>query len=222
MTDMFDFNTAESQRDPTELIPQSTVAIVMMKLRPGGHGPGGWLKNNNDGDALMVDAEFTVVGGPYNKRKFWGLYTVEAAADAPEGKKTAANISRGVMRSILESARGITPADESAEAMAARKVKGWEDFDGMVFCGKIGRETGNLKPGEPPNGERYADKNKLTCAVTPDSRQYVSPSNPEAAAQAAQIAAAGSQNFNGAGGAAQNAQQAQQQAGAINKPSWAG
>lgn len=211
--DMFDFNTAESQRDPTELIPANTVALVMLKVRPGGQGPGGYLKNNNDGNCLMADCELTVLAGPYAKRKFWGLYIVDAAPGATEGQKKAVDISRGTFRSILESARGILPAADDAASMEARKVKGWADFDGIIFCAKIGVEQGELKDkGGPANGERYGDKNKLVCAVTPDSRQYISPSDPAAAAAAASAGSVSNQQ----GGFTPPQQQAP-----INKPTWA-
>lgn len=211
--DMFDFNTAETQRDPTELIPNGTVALILLKIRPHGQGPGGFLKTAGDrGQMLMADCEFTIVGGPFNKRKFWNNYVVEATADATEGQKKATEISRGAFRGMLESARGILPTADDAESMAKRRVKGWGDFDGLVFCGKIGIEQGELKDGQPPNGERYPDKNKLTCAITPDHKAYVSPGNADAVAILAANAASSTGSSSGG---------AQQAAAGVEKPAWA-
>lgn len=47
-----------------------------------------------------------------------------------------------MLRSILESARGIKPDDGSEAAMNARRVDSYGDFDGLGFVAKIGFEKG--------------------------------------------------------------------------------
>lgn len=215
--DMFDFNTAEARGDLSELIPDKTVALIVLKLRPGGQGPGGWLKAGGDqGLLLMADCEFTVASGPHARRKFWSNMIVQADDGCTDGQKTAEGISRSTFRSILESARQILPAADDEKSMAARKVAGWADFDGMVFCGKIGVEPGKLKiPSAGPTSEKFADKNKLSAAITADNRAYISPVgvdlNTAAPAQSNGHAGNGPTTGNGAG----------QAAGAVSKPSWA-
>lgn len=200
MSSMFDFNGAEPPRGQG-LIEAGTPAMVVMTLRPGGHGEGNWLKASKDGSCLMLDAEFVIDGGPHNKRKFWGLFVVEGETD---GQKTAADISRGRLRGILESARGITPSDESADAMAARRIAGWGDLDGLRFPCRIGIEKGKAK--NDGSGESYADKNVLDAAITPDDPEYVSPGKQQASGRASAPPAANS------GGS---------KAPAASKPSWA-
>src|SRR5580658_8830158 len=101
------FNDAEPQRSGFgELIPNDTVALVGASLRPGGHGLGGFLQNNKAGDCLMADFEFTIEGGDFDRRKFWGNYVTEGETD---GQQKAAAISRSLMRAMLESAFGIDP-----------------------------------------------------------------------------------------------------------------
>lgn len=164
----FNFNEAEPQRGGFgELIPDGTVAVVIASIRPGQSGPAGWLKMNKDGNALMADFEFTIDGGAYDRRKFWGLYVTEGET---EGQGKAAAISRSLMRGMLESAFGIDPADDSPAAQARRQVSGWEAFDGLRFCARLGIEKGGLKEGGP---DRYADKNVLREAVTPDNPKYL-------------------------------------------------
>jgi hypothetical protein len=172
MTD-FDFNEAEPQRaGGGELIPDNTVALVVAKLRPGGSGPDGWLKPSQTG-CEMLDFEFTVDGGDYDRRKLWGLYVVSGCTD---GHEKAANISRSHLRAMLESARSVNPDDTSAEAIAARRANGYADFDGISFCAKIGIEPGGLKDKTAgPNSERYADKNVIKSVVTPDQEDYIKP-----------------------------------------------
>ena len=68
---------------------------------------------------MALDVEFTVVEGPFAKRKFWGLFTLEGVSD---GHQKAADISASRLRAILESARGIRPDDESDAAKAGRRM----------------------------------------------------------------------------------------------------
>lgn len=180
----FDFNEAEPQRSGGgELIPDNTVALVVAKLRPGQSGPDGWLKASQTG-CEMMDFEFTIDGGDYDRRKLWGLYVVSGIT---EGHEKAANISRSRLRAMLESARGIHPSDTSPEAMAARRANGYADFDGLSFCAKIGIEQGGLKDKTAgANSERYADKNVIKAVITPDEADYIRPNGggrPAAAAK---------------------------------------
>jgi hypothetical protein len=199
----FDFNNADPQREVGALIPENTVCVVVASLRPGGHGPGGWLKPNKNGDCLMADFEFTVEGGDFDRRKFWGLFVTEGAT---EGQQKAANITRSKLRAMLESAYGIHPGDDSPDAVTRRQVAGWQAFDGLRFCAKVGVEKGT--------GE-YKDKNVLKAAITPDERDYLNPGPQTAGATTAGAAVASATRA--VGGAVASAGAA---AGAA-KPSWA-
>jgi hypothetical protein len=192
-----DFNNAEPQREGG-LIPENTIAVCHMTIRPGGAGEGGWLKRSKDGSSLAIDAEFTVVEGPFAKRKFWKLYTVEGAT---EGHQKAAEISASQIRAIVESARGIRPDDDSEAAKAGRRLNNWGDLDGIRFIGKIGIEKGK---------DGYKDKNTLWAAITPDRKDWVK------VEQVTSPALAPGQTTIGA--AAASVAQAAKPAG---KPSWA-
>lgn len=177
----FDFNEAEPQRSGGgELIPDNTIALVVAKIRPGGHGPGGFLRNSDSG-CQMLDFEFTVDGGEHDRRKFWSLYVVNGVT---EGHEKAANITRSRLRAMLESARGIMPSDTSADAVAGRRADGWGAFDGLSFCAKIGVEPGGLKDKTAgAQSERYSDKNVIKAVITPDEAHYIAPT-PQAKAAA--------------------------------------
>jgi len=157
-----DFNNAEAQREGG-LIPEGTVAPVHMTVRPGNAGEGGWLKRSKSGDSMALDVEFTIVEGPFAKRKFWGLFTLEGTTD---GHQKAADISASRLRAILESARGIRPDDESEPAKAGRRMNSWGDFDGLRFIAKIGIEKAK-------EGSGFKDKNSLDAAITPDRKAWV-------------------------------------------------
>lgn len=155
-----DFNNAPQQREGG-LIPDNTIAIVQMNVRPGSAGEGGWLKRSKDGSSNAIDAEFTVVEGQHAKRKFWKLFTVEGST---EGHARASEISASQLRGILESARGVRPDDESDTAKTARRLNSWGDLDGLRFIAKIGIEKGK---------DGYKDKNTLYAAITPDRKDWV-------------------------------------------------
>ena len=152
----FDFNTAGEQR---VVIPAQTICMLQMTIRRGGAGDDGWLKRAADGASEGLDCEFTVVDGPYAKRKLWQLFTLRGTT---EGHAEAGRISRDTLRAILESAKGIRCDDNSEAAKNARKVSSWADFDQIRFLARLGVR--------PPEG-RYPAKNTILEVITPDRLQ---------------------------------------------------
>lgn len=95
--------------------------------------------------------------GPYARRKIFtliGLYS-------PKGPDWA-NMGRSFVRGMLNSARGISDKDNSAQAQAARRIGGFADLDGIEFVARI-------DVGTDANGE---EKNEIRAAVTPDHKEY--------------------------------------------------
>ena len=114
----------------------------------------------------MLDFEFVVVDGPQVKRKLWERMIISGTTD---GHAKAAEISRGRLRAILESARGIKPNDMSAEARKARTAE-LGDLDGLRFIAKIGVEKG--RPKNDGSGENYPDRNTIAVVITPDRKDW--------------------------------------------------
>jgi hypothetical protein len=154
---MINFNDAKRAFN---VIPAGTIATLRMTVRPGNAGEGGLLRRSKDRNSAALDCEFTVLDGPFAKRKFWGLFTLEGTTGNHE---TAAEISMSLLRAILESARGFRPDDNSDEAQKARQVASYGDFSGLCFIGRIGVEP-------PQIG--YAAKNKLAEVITPDRKDW--------------------------------------------------
>jgi hypothetical protein len=154
----YDFNTAGEQRS-FEVMPDGTIAVVQLNVRRGGAGADGILKLTNKGDAEGLDTEITVVEGEYAKRKLWAFMIVSGTTD---GHATAGDITVRKLRAIIESSRGIKPADVSEAAKAAR-VAEFSDFDGVRFMAKIGVE--------PARGD-YKAKNILAEVITPDRKEW--------------------------------------------------
>lgn len=159
----YDFNSAEKQSS-MDLIPVGSIVPLVMTIRPGGSGDGGWLKASNSSDAQMLDCEFTVAEGPYAKRKLWQYLVLSGGKQNEHGESIAGGITRSTLRAILESARDIKPDDHSDAAVNARRINGWQDFCGLTFVAKIGIEKD--KTGQ------YQDKNRIQAVITPDMKNY--------------------------------------------------
>ena len=154
-----DFNDA---RQNANLIPKGTIAKVRLTIRPGGFDEpsqgwtGGYAKRGTTG-SVYLDAEYTVLEGPYARRKVWsmiGLYS----AKGPDW----ANMGRSLVRGILNSARGLSDKDNSPEAQNARRISGFADLDGIEFVARI-------DVGTDTNGD---EKNDIRSAVTKDHKEY--------------------------------------------------
>jgi hypothetical protein len=157
----YNLNDANQQRS-FDVIPAGTIVTLELKIRSGGAGDGS-LAKAADGASEGLDCEFIVADGPYAKRKLWQRFTLHGTTS---GHAEAGQISRGTLRAMLESARGIRPDDNSEAAQKARTVSKWGDFDGLRFIARLG-----VKP--PQNG--YAAKNTITEVITPERQAWKRP-----------------------------------------------
>jgi len=193
------FNDAEEQTG--DLIPAGTVAKVRLKIRPGGYDDPskGWTDGvatrKEETGAVYIDAEYTIMGGKYGKRKVWSLIGLHS----PNGPKWA-EMGRSFIRAALESARGIKPSDTSEAATQARMINSLADLNGLEFVAKIDVEKGQ-------NG--YGPKNKIQNVIPCTHKDYAAAMG-GAGTGAAQSAA-------GSGIAQQPASQSQ----GSNLPAWA-
>ena len=157
-----DLNDAEEQRE-FALIPPKTLAKVIMSIRPGGYDDpsqgwtGGYATRSDKTGAVYLNAKFTILEGPFAKRVVFGLIGLYS----PKGPDWT-NMGRSFLRAILNSARGIHPADQTPQAQTARRIRGFADLDGVEFVVRIDVE-------KDQNGE---DKNVVKAAIQPDSKEY--------------------------------------------------
>ena len=157
-----DFNDAEDQRE-FALIPPKTLAKVIMTIRPGGYDDasqgwtGGYATRSDKTGAVYLNAKFTILDGPFSKRVAFGMIGLYS----PKGPDWT-NMGRSFLRAILNSARGIHPADQTPQAQTARRIRGFADLDGIEFVVRIDVE-------KDQNGE---DKNVVKAAIQPDSKEY--------------------------------------------------
>lgn len=154
-----DYNDAQQN---AALIPKGTLAKVRLTIRPGGFDDasqgwvGGFATRGSTG-AVYLNGEFTVLEGPYAKRKIFTLIGLHS----PKGPDWA-NMGRSFVRGMLNSAHSISDKDNSPQAQAARRIASFAELDGIEFVARI-------ELGTDTNGE---DKNEIRAAVTPDHKGY--------------------------------------------------
>ena len=162
MTTWNDFNSAEDQKN-LDVIPKGTLVKVRMTIRPGGYDDlsqgwsGGYATQSHTTGSIYLNGEFVVLDGPYAKRKIWSLIGLHS----PKGPEWS-NMGRAFIKGILNSARGLHPADNSPQAQQARRIQGFADLDGIEFVAKI----------EMDKDQYDDDKNIIKTAITPDHRDY--------------------------------------------------
>jgi hypothetical protein len=166
----YDLNNADQQKNG-DLISDGTFARVTMIIRPGGiDGDGefdrGLLRRAKDpnSDVRMIDAELTVVQGPYARRKLWQMFTVQGGKSDENGVSIAGKISQSTFRAMIDSALGLDPQDMSEVAKPKRILRGLADLSGITFVAKIKIEASN--------DARYGDQNRLDRVVLPNEKEW--------------------------------------------------
>jgi hypothetical protein len=166
----YDMNDAEPQKTG-ELIADGSFAKVTMIIRPGGIDGQAeidqcLLKAPKDptSDVRMLDCEFTVAEGPFARRKFWQLFTVQGGKVDENGVSIAWKISKSTFRAMIDSALGLDPQDTSEAAKQKRILRGLADLNHIAFIAKIKIEASE--------DARYGDQNRLDRVVLPTEKEW--------------------------------------------------
>jgi hypothetical protein len=166
----YDMNDAEPQKTG-ELIADGSFAKVTMIIRPGGIDGQAeidqcLLKAPKDptSDVRMLDCEFTVAEGPFARRKFWQLFTVQGGKVDENGVSIAWKISKSTFRAMIDSALGLDPQDMSEAAKQKRILRGLADLNHIAFIAKIKIEASE--------DARYGDQNRLDRVVLPTEKEW--------------------------------------------------
>ena len=157
-----DFNDAEQQQG-FDLIPKGALVKVRMTIKPGGHDDsaqgwtGGYATESFDTGSVYLACEFVVLEGPFAKRKMWSNIGLQSRKGPAWGQ-----MGRSMIRGILNSARNVSPQDNSPQAAAARRINGFADLDGIEFLARVDVE-------KDAKGE---NRNVVKLAVEPDHKEY--------------------------------------------------
>ena len=171
---MLDLNNVQvDSNQEFDLIPAGTIARVVLSIKRGSDMIAEFsnepLFKSNMGGTKWLDCEFTVMGGQFDKRKFWQNIMLDGGKVNPEtGMPWTKTIGLKTIKLMVDSAYGLEPSDTSPEANTRRKLAGLEVLDGVDFCVKIGIEKGT-------NG--YADKNKMVIPLTISDKGYIGSSS---------------------------------------------
>ena len=172
---MINLNEVQPETSQMErtLIPLGTVARAIILVKMGDvtipeFGSGQWFKKSQSSSAKWMELEFTIVGGQFDRRKFWDRIFVDGDKLGESGIPLAKEIGLRTLRSIIESANSLDPSDMSSEAQSRRQISGVDALNGMEICAKVGVKKGT-------NG--YEDANKLMVALTPNQKEFISSGN---------------------------------------------
>ena len=172
---MINLNEVQPETGQMErtLIPLGTVARATILVKMGEtsipeFGNGQWFKASQSSSAKWMELEFTIIGGQFDRRKFWDRIFVDGDKMGQSGIPLAKEIGLRTLRSIIESANSLDPADMSPEAQSRRQISGVDALTGMEICAKVGIKKGT-------NG--YDDQNKLMVALTPNQKEFIPSGN---------------------------------------------
>ncbi len=162
-----ELNTYKEPASNYSLIPNGTMAKVKMTINPGGYNDEaqGWTDgyaSKSDKGTIALDVEFAVLEGQYAKRKVWGKIGL-CSNNGPDW----GNMGKAFIKGILNSAKGISPKDNSDTAVAARKIDSFKPLDGIEFIARI----------DVTKDQNGNDKNEIRAAITPDHKDYASIKN---------------------------------------------
>jgi hypothetical protein len=183
----FDYADTPGYEGFGELIPDKTFVKVKMAIRPGDYASpdpadGMIMKASTSSDVYYLDTELTVILGKYTKRKLWHSFTVSGGKVSDKGESLGWNISKSMFRSIIDSAMGLNPDDNSEQARAMRRINGFRAFNGIEFAARI-----DIRPGEKKadGSGVYPDKNIIGDVLTSKDPQYLAVMRGEEIAHAA-------------------------------------
>jgi hypothetical protein len=146
-----------------DLIPQGTMAKVMMNIKRGGHNDssrawtGDYATRNPDSGSVYLNVEFTVLTGKYTNRKIWSKIGLHS-----EKGEQWSRMGRAFVRGIMSSKHGVSQCDKSAQTQKLCKINSFADIDGIIFLARIDVEKDR-------NGN---DRNVINRAIAAEHNNY--------------------------------------------------
>ncbi len=164
--DALDLNQAARQLQPQPIIPSGTPVKVMLDIKPGSYGGGGWLTRSQRTSTIYLNVKLTVIEGEYKNRVIYDRIGIQGTKVDTHGQDIWGSMGRSKLRAILESAYNIPPHDESDSAKERRRLNDFSTLNGLVFAIKVGKE----------NSQGNADTvyNNVNQIITPDMSRYSS------------------------------------------------
>ena len=174
-------NITPDEGNDFSLIPHVTIARAILYIKPQIDGvtipdlaQDAIFRQSATSSAKWIECEFTIIGGQFDKRKVWHNLFFDGDKKNASGVSMSKEIGLRTLRGLVDSAKGLSPADMSPEANALRQIPSLDAINGMEFCIKIAVEKGT-------NG--YEDKNKMLAPITVNQEGYIGGGNAPAPVQ---------------------------------------
>jgi hypothetical protein len=172
---VIDLNNIESGGGSDfELIPDSTIVRAIITIKPNAVTMPEFsntpiFKASQTTSAKWLEVEYTIIGGQFDKRKFWQNHFFDGDAKDDSGVSKSKKIGLQWLKSVVESHNNISALDASSQAQAVRQIDmqkgGVASINGMNVCVKIGIEKSN----DP----MYSDKNRCKIILTNGMEGYI-------------------------------------------------
>ena len=144
------------------LIPNGTIAILQLSVRPGGYtdknlrleaGLGSKAKSG----AIYLRSTATVIAGPQKDKKFTvpiGIFSEKSDFWLHKGRE--------LIREILNSSQGLSASDNSRKAVFSRIIDSYSILNGICFVGVVGVRKNQ-------NGR---EENNISRILSGDDEEY--------------------------------------------------
>jgi hypothetical protein len=153
-------------------------------VKEGHGGKDGWLKLAKNQRSLMLELECKVTAAVTKKGELapsehngklvrdWitlefdetdAMHLPAITAAELERFRTSVRLGRKKLRAIVDSAYGLDPKDESDEAKEKRKLKSYDELNGLTFYAQIEERAGQGK---------YGPSNTIDFVITSDLPDY--------------------------------------------------
>jgi hypothetical protein len=175
-----DLNEVQPDR---ELIEPGIYGLKIA-VKEGHGGKDGWLKLAKNQRSLMLELECKVTAAVTKKGELtpsehngkvvrdWitlefdetdAIHLPAITSDDLERFRTSVRLGRKKLRAIVDSAYGLNPKDESDEAQEKRRLKSYDELNGLRFYAQIE---------ERPGQGKYGPSNTIDFVITPDLPDY--------------------------------------------------
>ena len=167
-------NVGDMESNDFELIPDNTIARAIITIKPNvetlpefSNSP--MFRFSNSSSAKWIEVEYTIIGGQFDKRKFWQNHFFDGDARDDSGVSKSKKIGLQWLKSVVESHNNFSALDASPQAQAIRQIDmqkcGVASINCMNVCVNIGIDKSN----DP----MYSDKNRCKVILTQGMEGYI-------------------------------------------------
>lgn len=144
------------------LIPDGTIALLQMSVRPGGYNDetlcleAGFGTQAKSG-VIYLRSKVKILAGSHKDKSFSvpiGIFSDKGDQWRDRGRK--------LVREILNSSQGLSASDNSRRAVAGRIIKSYSILDGICFVGVVG----------VTKNQRGKEENNILRVLNGDHEEY--------------------------------------------------